>query len=496
MIRPRTARPQAATAAALSLAALLCACSGKDEPAPPNVVLISIDSLRPDHLGCYGYRRATSPEIDRFAREGMLFESHFSSAPWTLPAHAALFTSVPDSVHGLVDPVGLRLADEWETLPESFQRAGYRTAGFFAGPYLHPSFGFGQGFDSYEDCASTTGDASVDEEGRWSEDADVMKASHRGVTNNGVYARWRAVLDEVAPVGGTQKEPLFAFVHLWDVHFDFTPPAPFDTMFDPGYEGRITGRDFFWDQRINALLPERDKQHIVALYDGEIRWTDTFIGRIRADLEERGMADDTIVVLTADHGTELFDHGGKGHRTTLYDEQIKIPLIVWWPGRIAPDRHDSVTRMIDVGPTLRDLCGMPAVQTTMGHSLAPLARGETDLPVGAPAVVELMSAARNLRAIRTNTDKLVHNAHTDQYAWYELISDPGEREARPVGQDQRSVTLLEQYEEIAAELAEAVLGLGFGPSAADVPDAVRKSLRGLGYFANPSEPEREVEDGR
>lgn len=489
MIRFRPSALSCAFCVTLFVAPLHVGCSGSDEDHRPNVILISIDSLRPDHLGCYGYKRATSPEIDRFAKEGLVFETHISSAPWTLPAHAALFTSVPDSVHGLVDPVELRLSEDWETLAESFQKGGYRTAGFFAGPYLHPAFGLGQGFDSYEDCVSVVSDAELDEDGRWSMAARNMRASHQGVTNELVYERWRAMLDDAAPVGGGKNKRLFAFVHLWDVHFDFTPPPPYDTMFDPGYDGPITGRDFFWDPSINAMLPDEDKRHIVALYDGEIRWTDEIIGRMRRDLEERGLAENTVVVITADHGTELFDHGGKGHRTTLYDEQIHIPLIVWWPDRIEEGRHQSVTRMIDIGPTLRELCELPAVPTTMGHSLAPLARGETVSPVGAPAVSELISVGRSLRSIRTETDKLVHNTNSDSFSWFDLVLDPLENQVRTAREDTRFVRLDEQYWTIVEAMTQALNRLGFGPSAANVPDAIRKSLNGLGYVDGSSDPQ-------
>ena len=163
---------------------------------------------------------------------------------------------------------------------------------------------------------------------------------------------------------------------LWDVHFDFEPPPPFDTMFDPDYTGNYDGRDFFTDPKINASIPERDQQHIISLYDGEIRWTDSFIGKIRRDLESKGLWENTVVVITSDHGTELFDHGAKGHRTTLFDELIHIPLIIHFPRTvIGGRRHSQQTQMIDLGPTLRDLVGLPPVSVTMGESLGPLLRG-------------------------------------------------------------------------------------------------------------------------
>ena len=386
MKHPRAAERLVLLAA--PLLGLTLACGGEVCVDRPNVVLISIDTLRPDHLGCYGYARPTSPNIDAIAAEGALFEQHISSAPWTLPAHAAMFTSVPDSVHGVVDAVKFRLSEEFETLPESFQSAGYSTAGFFAGPYLHPAFGLGQGFDRYVDCVETVPDGQVDADNEWSMRDPVLRASHHGVTNDKVYAEWQRFFGEASE----GSEPFFAFVHLWDVHFDFTPPAPYDTLFDPDYdEGRIPGETSSMTPAINAAIPARDKEHIIALYDGEIAWTDEIVGRIRHDLGAAGLLEDTIFVITSDHGTELFDHGGKGHRTTLYDEQIHIPLIVHYPGVVQAARFGGQTRMIDLGPTLRDLAGLPAVSTTMGASLGPSLRGETSTAPDRPAVSELMS---------------------------------------------------------------------------------------------------------
>ncbi|MDG1491466.1 MAG: sulfatase, partial [Planctomycetota bacterium] len=379
------------------LLGLSLACGGQAVEDRPNIVLISIDTLRPDHLGCYGYARPTSPNIDAIAAQGALFEQHISSAPWTLPAHAEMFTSVPDSVHGVVDAVKFRLSEDFETLPESFQAAGYSTAGFFAGPYLHPAFGLGQGFDRYVDCVQTVPEGQVDADNEWSMRDPVLRASHHGVTNDKVYAEWQRFFAEAAE----EAEPFFAFVHLWDVHFDFTPPPPYDTLFDPDYDGPFTGRDFFYDPAINAAIPARDKEHIIALYDGEIAWTDEIVGRIRHDLGAAGLLENTVFVITADHGTELFDHGGKGHRTTLYDEQIHIPLIVHFPGVVQPARFAGQTRMIDLGPTLRDLAGLPAVSTTMGETLGPFLRGEQSTGLGRPAVSELMSVGRNPRSLRT-----------------------------------------------------------------------------------------------
>lgn len=464
--------------------ALALGCGGDSTDAPrPNVVLISIDTLRPDHLGCYGYGRNTSPNIDAIASTGALFEQHVSSAPWTLPAHAAMFTSVPDSVHGVVDAIRFRLSDDFETLPESFQKAGYSTAGFFAGPYLHPAFGLGQGFDRYIDCVQTVPDDQVDADNEWSMRDPILRASHHGVTNDKVYAKWQEFIAEAGPAAA-DEEPFFAFVHLWDVHFDFTPPPPYDTMFDPDYDGPFTGRDFFYDPAINAAMPKRDQEHIIALYDGEIAWTDEVVGMIRHDVSQAGLLENTIFVITADHGTELFDHGGKGHRTTLYDEQIRIPLIVNYPGVVAPKRCAGQTRMIDLGPTLRELAGIPEVRTTMGESLAPFLRGETTAEPDRPAVSELMSVQRNLRSVRTTSAKYVVNHDSNGRAWFDLAGDPKELTMLPVDGDERAAELGRLYDSEAALIIEGLRSAPSATSASGVPEAIIRSLNANGYTGN------------
>jgi arylsulfatase A-like enzyme len=355
-------------ASAALRAVLLLSCFGCGVERRPNVVLISIDMLRADHLQCYGYDRPTSPNIDALAREGALFERNFASSSWTLPSHAAIFTSLPDSLHGCTD-TDRALAPSATTLAERFQAAGYRTAGFFSGPYLHPAFGLGQGFEEYEDCTAYAKRIDGRPKDEWAMNPEVMVASHEDVTNERTYG---AVEGWLAHRG---EDPFFLFVHLWDAHFDFIPPAPYDTQFGAPYDGWVDGRNFFFDERYSPSMSSRDLQHTLALYDGEIAWTDSIVGRIRAQLDRRGLLDETVIALTSDHGTEFFDHGLKGHRRTLYDEVLHTPLILRYPRSIPAGRRVSaLSRGIDLGATLLELAGLPFPDDIMGQSLMPLVR--------------------------------------------------------------------------------------------------------------------------
>lgn len=454
------------------LALSLSGCAGEDKR--PNVLLISIDQLRADHLSCYGYARPTSPALDRLAGEGVLFEQHMSSSSWTLPGHASLFTSVPDSIHGAFD-TQMKLSEGQTTLAERFQRAGYSTAGFFSGPYMHPAFGMGQGFELYENCTSykqRLDGAAVES---WAMDKDVMRASHEDITNPIVYSAFQKWF------GSREKKPFFAFLHLWDAHYDFIPPPPFDKQFDPDYTGPVTGRGFFSDPEIRADMPERDKQHLLALYDGEIAWTDSYLAKIRADLEAAGLLENTVIVVTSDHGTEFFEHGDKGHRKTLYDEVVHIPLVIRYPAALPQKQRVSAqTRSIDVGPTLLELAGIAPPPDIMGVSLLALAR---DPQANHPkrAVMELTSVGRNMRAVRSLQWKLIDDASAGKGYWFDLVTDKGELKPLSDFASEQGQKLENAYvgevRKMEAHLAQ------FPPrhENSSVPKEVNKALSEFGY---------------
>ncbi|MFN0245182.1 MAG: sulfatase [Planctomycetota bacterium] len=466
---------------ALGLAA---GCGGGSEQ--PNVVLISVDMLRPDHLSCYGYGRPTSPNIDRLANEGVRYENHFASSPWTLPSHASIFTSLPDSLHGCTD-TDRALAPSALTLAERFASAGYATAGFFAGPYLHPAFGLGQGFETYEDCAAYAAKLAARPPSEWAMDEGVMRESHEDVTNERVHAavtRW---------MSGRPEKPFFLFIHLWDVHFDFVPPPPYDKAFDPDYKGWVDGRNFFFDPRYGPEMDARDLEHLLALYDGEIAWTDSIVGRIRGELEKAGILEDTVFALTSDHGTEFFEHGRKGHRQTLYDEVIRTPLIIRFPPKLpAARRVSGLTRGLDVGPTLLELAGLPAPNDVLGRSLVPLAHSPEAPPVGR-AVSELFSAGNNVRAVRTRRWKLFDWIGTPNHVYFDLEQDPAERSPRLDFESELGKKAVDGYEAeiegMNAFMARHPVPVSSGSKSSSPPPEVMERLKTQGYVGGESRPD-------
>ncbi len=446
----------------------------------PNVVLISIDTLRRDHLGCYGYPRATSPRIDQLATEGAVFENMVSSSSWTLPAHAAMFTGLADTVHGALE-ITSRLPDDRVTLAERLKELGYTTVGFFSGPPLYPAYGLGQGFDAYVDCTSYPELSAQSAVAGVTRGGPLHHAARKDITGPRVVERVQAWLS------GDTSRPFFMFIHLWDVHPDFVPPPPYDRMFDPDYAGTETGEDFLFSPTVNPAMPKRELEHIIALYDGEIAWTDAHVGKILDDLDARKLRDSTIVMLLSDHGEEFLEHGSKGHRHTLFDELIRIPLIVRYPGYIAAgQRYGEQARMIDVVSTLLALVNAPPPADVMGQSLAPLFVGGK-LAGDTLAISELFSYGHQLRAFRRPERKLIRDEQAGRLGVVDLRADPGEH--KPVGDASSPL--------VRAALHDGELGTKWlddfkrivprTTTAPQLSDDVRRQLESLGYLRGKDE---------
>jgi arylsulfatase A-like enzyme len=466
--------PRSRLSLASTLAVLSAFACGEEAPrGRPNIVLVSIDSLRRDHVGCYGYSKPTTPAIDELAQKGARFDVAVSTTSWTLPAHAALFTGLYDSTHGLVDN-GQRLAPEHRTLAEELQALGYHTAGFFGGPYLHPAFGLGDGFDVYQSCMTTIADDLGDDALRNESRARDGK-SHDDITGPRTIA-------EVAKWADARPKdrPYFLFVHLWDVHYDFIPPEKYARMFDRDYTGSVNGVDFMSNPAVHANMPARDLEHLLALYDGEIRFTDDNLGTILDELRERAMLDNTLIVVTADHGEEFFEHRNKGHQKGLFDEVVRVPLVMSWPGALPRGRViDQQVRTIDVMPTLLRIAGASALPTMEGRDLRPLIDGRAD--AARPALLELNADGRDARALRTAELKVINPGHGVQAGGFDLQADP--RELRPLQGpiDPRIAGGLAELEKLRDGARSLREYLGAKSRSAEVDAATLERLRQLGY---------------
>ncbi len=430
------------------------------------MLLVSIDSLRADHLGAYGYDKPTSPFIDKLAREGVVFERALSSTSWTLPAHTALFTGLADSAHGARTPKS-RLAEDYETLAEALAADGYTTVGLYSGPFLHPDFGLAQGFARYVDCTSfglSSGDPRKQH-----------GASHRDVTNPVLLENARK---EIATLG---PEPFFMFVHMWDPHYDLIPPPEYRAMFDVDYNGDFDGRDFRHDAGFTTGMDDADFKHVLALYDGEIRYTDDTLAKIVDLLDSSGRLNDTIIVVVSDHGDEFLEHGGKGHRHTLFQELIHIPFIIWNPARVQPARIETPVSLTDVAPTLRDLAGAGGFAETTGRSLVSALSGGS-VPIR-PVMSELTAPPQSpdSSALVSGDDKLVVDHKRGKATYYDLSADPREHNPVPARHTKKAAPLLISLTKLKKQAAQ-IRARHAGDSNIELPDDMRERLGQLGYL--------------
>jgi arylsulfatase A-like enzyme len=398
----------AATAVALCLMPQL----SRFESLQPNILLVSIDTLRSDHLHCYGYERETSPNIDALAAGGVRFSQMVSSSSWTLPAHVTLLTGIPPHHHGVVVDE-TRLDPRVTTLAEVMREEGYQTAGFVSVAYLLPRYGFEQGFETY--------DYSI------------------AIDNQAINAVTSPVMEKLTTEwlsqrsGEDRQKPFFVFLHLYDVHFDFIPPEPFDQMFNPDYDGPVDGRDFVDSDLYNPDMDPRDYEQLLSLYDGEIRLTDHHLGRVLDHLRTSGELDNTIVVVTGDHGEEFFEHGRKGHRMTLFEEVVRVPLIIRYPPRIpAGTVVDDQVRLMDVSATILDLAGVDP-PSEFGMRLDDVRFCPLNLMTrveqrpNVPDVASYGELHDTIFSIRMPTLKFVYHPDRDYGELFDLETDPSEQ---------------------------------------------------------------------
>ncbi|MDE0896504.1 MAG: sulfatase [Planctomycetota bacterium] len=465
------------------------ACGGALEtPQPMGVLLISIDSLRADHLGSYGYKSPTRPGIpttpaidNLLAAQGTSFDRAFSTTSWTLPSHLAMLTGRPDELHGVLD-LPDRLPANVPMLQQRFQASDWTTAGFWSGPNLHPWFGFDRGFDTYVDCSSRqVADPSIfaldDAEANHDALMELHEGSHQGLTGPKIVAAFDEWFSAIA-----KDEPFFAFAHFWDVHYDYTPPAEYD-VFDPDYRGEVDGRDFM-NLRIRANAPE-DLNHLIALYDGELKFTDRNVEHILNTLSNAGRLDNTLVVLTADHGEAFAEHGFLGHKHSLYEEEVHVPLILRFPGVIAAgERVAEVVSLADIAPTILDLCDLPGLDGMWGRSLYDSSTA-TNLR---PAPMELTSRAddRFHRAARLERLKVIQTE--DELLLFDLAIDP--REQRRLENYNKGVQApLARARELWNDIDRAAQALDLDVSGEPLPDDLSSDLSAAGYLESQKEIE-------
>lgn len=450
----------------IALGVILLSAVGCGQSAPPDVILVTLDTTRADHISAYGYSRPITPELDRFARDAVLFRQAWSTAGWTLPAHASMFTGKYPTSHGahnnatggnatlaevVPNPIlkelrANRLGEEQVTLAELLRDAGYETGAFVGGPWLSPVFGLLQGYSIKDaDVRSTAGRS-----------ADIL-------TNNSI-----AWIRDVPT-----SRPLHLLVNYFDPHFPYLPPPGYDDLpyakapmtLDPN--AVVAGRPLPPDQR--AIFIDR--------YDGEVRFMDHQFGRLLQALRDSGRYDNAVIVVVADHGESLGEHGLVGHVGWLYEEVLRVPLLVRFPGgRRSGTEIAHPVSVVDLLPMIAREANLTLPEDVEG------------VPIGRRSLVfaESYRLAFAVKRLGAHFDRDVVAAI--RWPWKLLLPDRGKPELYRLDEDPWELDS-RVNDQVESELREAIQSARAAfkpPDQPSIPENVSPStlerLRSLGYI--------------
>lgn len=369
-------------------------------PARPNVILVSIDTLRADRLGSYGYARDTSPAADALARRGTLFLNAVSTSHWTLPSHVTMFTGLYPSNHQSRGSSSV-IKEEVRLLAEILKERGYRTYAFTGGGYVSKRFGFGRGFDLYlEDKAPVT-------------------------SGNPTFAKMiEHTEEELAKL--EPGAPYFVFLHTYDVHCPYAPTEPYRERFrsekavyiNPHSCGGTT-----YNHMGEQLTPQK-VLYLSDQYDSSIREMDDNLARLLAFLDRRADRAETVVIFTSDHGDEFFEHGRIGHQRSLYRELLMVPLIIQAPW-LAPQKVETPVSMVDLFPTVLELLNVKPPSGLDGQSLLPFMLAGDAAP---PLRPFQYSEAPKMRSSIDGKFHLILELQSSRNQLFDFVSDRSERD--------------------------------------------------------------------
>lgn len=376
-------------------------CSSRRRRKKPNIVFIIIDTLRSDHLGCCGYGRDTTPNIDSLAAEAKLFTNAVAAAPWTLPSIASMLSSRYPCTLGIREKIAV--IDDGAVMPaQLLKQYGYRTHGVVSHSLLSARLGFGRGFDSYDESSS---------------------AGHGGISSPAVTRKAVALLREES------TRPFFLFLHYFDPHYNFILHNAYN--YYPSYRGGVRSNHPILDLwRIRNELSADDIKYLVNLYDSEISFTDKYVGDLFDFLRQRRLFDDSIIIVTADHGEEFMERGWIGHTITLHRELIGVPLIIKCSG-YAPGVIDSGVGLIDIMPTIYSRLGLDIPEGAEGGPLELRRDSLPDRPIFSetfnpqshqPEKVESIA----YRSVISGGSKLIYDQIGGEKQIYDLVKDPAE----------------------------------------------------------------------
>ena len=407
-------------------------------PGAPNVLLITLDTLRADHLSCYGYKRTTSPSLDRLARQGVIFDNAFANSSWTLPSHASMFTGYLPHEHKAdwTEP----LAKKFPTLAEALAAQGYLTAAFAANAdYVSPEWGLGRGFTHFEVHGS-----SVVEEATstvYGKQLSVMLLPRLGYFDIPGRKRASQVNQEFFDwLDRANGKPFFAFLNYFDIHDPYLTNSTYQTRFsNEATHGELVNFQFQPASfRRKPKLTEQEVQAEVDGYDGCLAYLDDRLGELFTELSRRGLDKNTLVILTSDHGEAFGDHDLFGHGNGLYVDTLRVPLIFVWPGKVpSGNRVSQLVSLHNIPATVMELLGVTASPSFPGNSLVRFWSGNPNKEEKSAVLSEISpgrfkggpptypTAKGGLQSLTTEQWHFIlsESGKTELYAWHE---DPNE----------------------------------------------------------------------
>ncbi|MCB9672506.1 MAG: sulfatase-like hydrolase/transferase [Alphaproteobacteria bacterium] len=407
-------------------------------PSHPDVVLVTLDTTRADRLAPYGFSMARTPNLSDMARDGTLFEHHYTTAPITLPAHISVMTGLVPPRHGVRDNGVYALPDQATTLAEMLKAQGYATGAFVSAMVLDSTYNLDQGFDVYDDDLAAEDDPPM-----------FMIRDRPGVRTADALSEW--IRPRLAAPRG-ERPPVFAWMHVFDPHHPWEPD-PID--------------------RIRLPTP----------YDAEITGADRAVGRVLEALREANVLDDTLVVVTADHGESLGEHGEKTHAVFIYDSTMHVPLIMRWPGHVpAGLRVTETTSAVDIVPTVLSLLGLPAADVD-GLDVSPTFAGAA-LPER-EVYMESMLSERGfgmapLHGVRRGEDVFIRAPRSERY---DVAVDP--RQLHDLHPEAPAPGLV--LDEALQRILDASSARALTPEADPQNAATEETLMALGYLAPASD---------
>ena len=424
---------------------------------PKSIIVISLDTLRADHLGIYGYHRNTSPSIDAFAKESIVFDHAVVQAQSTLPSHMSIMTSLYPSFHGVHASTKSGLADEHVTMAELLRAGGYKTAAFVDGGFVSATFGFYQGFDLYNDRSG-------------------------GIVN--ILPRVKEWLEV------NKSSPFFLFIHCYDIHdYDKDKPPSYETLFsDTTDSGQSkSGYEILKNALINkAPVDHEDLQHLIASYDGAIRYTDEKVGEFLLYLQASGLMDQSLIIITSDHGEEFMEHGYISH-FQLYDRpNLHVPLIMRIPNYPRKEiKIKELVQSVDLLPTILDIAELPAHSKAQGRSLLPvIKRHKNFLHHSLWYTRRLFKKSRATISLAENIKKwsiisedyqMIYDSVPHSWQLFNLKADPFAKHDVAENHPDISQELLSQYKKIHN------IDPAYKAPEVTIDEKTRKQLEALGY---------------